>query len=282
MSYKEVKNILTELSAEQKEFLKTKQYEGRMNMKQWLELIHKMVILDTKGDKARGRALTFWILSLILTIIGFIVVAASEITYLLFIPAVFLALFVYFLVVFFNLKKIDLTNQLREQVYPFLAAIRDDIPRKAKITLKMNFSEAVQKKHVTEIIPPQGRRLPRIKTTFYTLPYFSSIFNMTDGAEVNFEASDIVRKRDITKRGSSGKIKSKVKYKTKHLFSLKIAYPKEKYNFVGGGNVLYNDTGSHHQLRLKNKVTSLGKGSIQTPDVLLSTFAAAYQNVKPV
>jgi len=280
MSYKEVKKILSELSPEQTEFLKTRKYEGRKTMTEWLELFHKLAIVDTLGDKARSTAKALWITFLIITIFSLFLSGAFP--FLFVIPLIFLGLFIYFLRNFLKLKKIDLTNQLRLQIYPFLAAIKHDVHKKEKIMIRVDFSNPINKNYLRETIPAKGLRYPRIKTTYYALPYFFFFFTMEDGSEVDFEAEDLIRQRNITKVGSSGKIKSKVKYKIKHTFDLKIAFPKKRYDYLDSNNVMYNDLPEYHQLRLKKKIISTQLETIQTPEILLSIFAGAYQNVKPI
>lgn len=280
MSYKIVKQALAKLTPEQQTFLKTRKYEGRQTMKQWLELFHGLALLDTHGDKIRNKAKNIWIVSLVFFIISLFFVAVVPL--ILIVSAILLILFIYFLVIFFKLDKIDLSNHLRLQVYPFLAAIKDDLNEKGKIQMTLDFSEVVDKKYLIETIPNTSKRYPKITTRYYKLPYFSASFTLQDGAEVEFEAEDLVRKRDITKRGSSGKVKSKVKYKIKHSYDLKIAFPKSRYQYLPGKPLIYNELPEYHELRLKIKNISVVLGTVQPPENLLMIFAAAYQSVRPL
>ena len=281
MSYKDVKRILKELTPEQTEFLKTRKYEGRQNITKWLELFHKLSVLDEHGDNVRAKAKKWWITSIVLFFISFFLVAVSP--FLLAVTLGFLVSFIVFLVFFLKLKKMDLSNHLREQIYPFLAIIKDDIPKKEKMKMQLDFSpDSTTKNYLTETIPNTSRRYPKIKTRFYTHKYFYASFTMEDGAEIEIEASDLIRRRDVTKVSASGKIKSKVKYKVKHSYDLNAAFPEAHYNYLQGTQIPYTNENGYHKLRLKKKNVSLSLGKIESPEELLSLFAAAYQNVKPI
>jgi hypothetical protein len=280
MSYNIVKQALGKLTPEQQTFLKTRKYEGRQTMKQWLELFHGLAVLDTHGDKVRAKAKNIWIIALVFAIISLFIVAVFP--FILILTIILLAVFIYYLTIFLKLNKIDLSNHLREQVYPFLAAIKDDLSEKEKIKMTLDFSDATDKKYLVQTIPNSSKRYPKITTYFYKLPYFSANFTLQDGAEVEFEADDLIRKRDITKRGSSGKIKSKVKYKIKHSYDLKIAFPKSRYQYLPGNPLVYNELQDYHELRLKTKNVSLTYGTIEPPEKLLMIFAAAYRSIKPI
>lgn len=279
MSYKQVKQVLAELTPEQTEFLKTRKYEGRQNVTKWLELFHKLSTFDELGDAARASAKkrSIWF-----GVFSFLSILICLSPYLIIIPILLLSAFAYSLTIFFKLKKMDLSNHLREQIYPFLAIIKDDLPKKEKIIMKLDFSDPMNDKYLTETIPNEGRGYPKIKTRFYTHIYFYASFTMEDGAEIEFEVSDVIRKRNITKIGASGKVKSKVKHKVKHSYDLRAAFPKAHYNYMPGTQIPYTDADGYHKFRLKKKNISLVLEHIEKPEELLSIFAAAYQNVKPI
>jgi hypothetical protein len=280
MSYKDVKKILSKLTFEQQNFLNNQKYEARLSIKDWIIFLQDLAILDTFGDKVRQRYKVYWIVSIVFFIITLIFIPV--ITAFVVLPVLFLISFSYFIRIFLILKKKNLSNHLRLQVFPFLAAIKDDLNEKEKVNMHLNFSNPTDKSNLTRTIPNSSKRYPKTTTYFYSLPYFKASFTMQDGTEVNIENEDIIRKRSITKRSASGKIKSKEKYKIKHKFDLKIAFPKTRYQYLGTHPELYTELPDFHQFSLKTKQISLQLEVILPAESVLALFATAYKNVKPL
>ncbi|WP_294276711.1 hypothetical protein [uncultured Chryseobacterium sp.] len=94
------------------------------------------------------------------------------------------------------------------------------------------------------------------KEEFYEKEIAQGYCTLKDGAEVSFSFVEKVRKRIIKKRGTSGKRKTKQKYKSVYPFILKIKLPKSMYQLktdIDKGDIQMEEDDSFYYMKARRK-----------------------------
>lgn len=94
------------------------------------------------------------------------------------------------------------------------------------------------------------------KEEFYEKEIAQGYCTLKDGAEVSFSFMEKVRKRIIKKRGTSGKRKTKQKYKSFYPFILKIKLPKSMYQLktdIDKGDIQMEEDDSFYYMKARRK-----------------------------
>jgi len=271
--------IYNTLNPDQKIFANEKRIDTSMKLKRWLDFLQPLAQMDRVNDESRRKkkiGIGFIIFGLV---VSFFVTTA-------FLPAVIaLILLVVLLIIQISklnkLKKMDIGNHLRLFLMPFIVVLKEEADANSLLKITFDASEPLAKEKITNEVSSKGMSLPRIKSTFYTNPWLNLRAVLADGSVVLLEFEDVVRKSRITKRGSSGKIKTKTKIKIKHRLVAKVLFKKEHYDFVhAASGIEYADVADYHQFKLKQKRISYSlQKSIELNDAL-GMIAAAYTSVK--
>ena len=270
------------LTEEQKSFINAKNLKGSHPVGVWLDFFKPIVLMDTLCDKQRKAKKNWLIFFVIITFISFFFLALGPLGILIELALIFTIIVLS--VKLIKLKNIDISNQLRLFVFPFLSLMNNDINKKENIELNLEFSNPMDSRFMIKEIPNTNRRYPKVKTKFYKNNWMSAKMKLKDETELDFNINDIIRRRDITKRSRSGKIKSKVKYKVNHVTELKVLFPKEKYLMTEAANRLtaYKENKKYHILKIKGKNISTDLDQTITPKELLNLVAQAFKCVKPI
>jgi hypothetical protein len=271
------------LNPEQLKFANSKQIDLTMKTKRWFDFMVPLAEMDKHNDETRRRKRRGigW------TIFGMVV---SLIATFAFVPFLIVLVGLTILLIISisklnTLKKLDIGNHLRLFMLPFLVVMKEECAEDSKSKIKFDASTPINPKKVvnTTSTTPRGGGLPHVTTTFYNHPWLEAEFEMADGTALQLEFTDLVQKKHIKKRGSSGKIKYKNKMKIKHRLEMRISFRKDRYELASVNKLYeYVDYNEFHLFKVKNKTESFSlEQSILLKDVL-AMIGGAYQNVKPI
>jgi hypothetical protein len=278
---KTVLEMYKALNAEQLQFADSKMIDTTMKMKKWFDYMVPLAKMDEFNDEKRKKQS----IGIGWTIAGLVV---SLILTFIFLPVIviFIGLVVLIIVLITKknaLKKMDLGNHLRLFLMPFIVLIKEECEEEAKGRIKFDASNPISPKKITNTFKSTNTGLPHVTTTVYTHPWLDAEFVLLDGTGLQLEFTDTILKKNIKKRGSSGKIKFKTKTKIKHSLEMRMSFKKDKYSLASlNAAYEYVDTPDYHSFKLKHKVESISVDQSVPVQHVLSMIGGAYQNVKPI
>lgn len=229
-------------SPEVEQFFQAKKLDGQFRPVKWLKIIHHLSKLDQQRDeKEQGYRKLQWVAGILAGVGLFSLIVTAEVGYW---PASLgvLVLGVLGLIVLWrmkaNVRTDDLFNNLRLTARPILTLMQEDFLPGQKLSLEMDCQGPMQPALITETIPkPKRGGLPLIGTTIYTYPWMSGAAVLKDQTQLKWEMVSVLRHRNITKRGSSGKTKIKEKFKVKHRASIRMSFSKSLYQYKSPGKL---------------------------------------------
>jgi hypothetical protein len=211
------------LNGEQVELLRTKQIRGSRTPAEWLAFLGGAAAYDASADRLRsvagwGIAVGFLagfvggiVLQSLIVLIAFFVICALSV------------------ILFIRLKRQDLPNTMRLCVLPLVALLREEMEADAPLVLRCDLTGGMRQEKRTDAHQlPQGRYL-RGEETFYRDGWFEGEGTLADESNVAWSVVDMIRQREITKRSSSGKIKSKRKFKVRRVIDVRVAMKQDAY-----------------------------------------------------
>ena len=281
MSAKETKDLLSQMTPEQKQLLSTKQLSASKTVPEWLDFFRSLSIVDKHSERIVKRSNNLSTGLFIFTFLSIFIIIFFRPFIFLSIPALITAIVVYLRGR--NFKRYTIRNQMREVLVPFVAIMRNEIKSKHPLQLNCDFRDLNDPQYKTQFIKNTRRRLPKVDTTFYQMVRMETKFRLQDGSSFNWRIKEILRERKITKRGqTSGKIKTKRKYKTKHVLEVKASFPKTLFDLDvnQGQGVHHSSSTTHHVIRVKSKGTTRNLDTYPKLQFILNGMAQAYQQVK--
>ncbi|MFN8258909.1 MAG: hypothetical protein U0W24_24690 [Bacteroidales bacterium] len=273
--------IYNSLTAEQKQFVDSKKVNSTQKIKKWIDLFRPIAQMDKLNDTKRKRkSVWLWVLG----ISSFFLLFFSIGFPLLLIAVLILVLI--FIIQFRKLNalnKIDIGNHLRLFLMPFLVVMKEESEEDAKASLVFDAMPSTNQKFFVKQINNNNKGYPKIITSLYNHPWLETEMLLADGTAIQIEIIDFVARKDITKRGSSGKVKSKVKFKIKHNVKLRVNFSKSRYN-LDKTNELFQiiDSDNFYQLKTKQKIITLSAEESLPLNGVLSLISSAYKNVKAI
>lgn len=288
---KKAEKIYASLSGEQKQFARSQQLKARFKLKHWINFFQKMALMDELRDTHKVKNFGVWLaVGIIVTVVG--VIGMSFFLYS-FILSILGAIGLVVLVLMKRVGIADIDNRFRQFIFPVVLLLTEEVNPESKLTLAVDLSEPVKKQNFTEQKNNQNVsrmfRYPKIKEYYYDVDWFKGQVQLRDGTFLDWAMHETVRKRNITKRSASGKIKTKNKFKLKNTLNLTISFPKSNYQLSDNQKTgQYKDAGEYHTFKVKRRVPlseSKFTFKIKRPDnlidlnVFLETIATAYKNV---
>ena len=202
---------VTSLSPAAQQIVETKKVSGEDRLKGWFTILREVAAFDNTADelraKASKRATIFLIVSIVLLFLAFF---TFGITALLAIPCIVLTI-VYF-VKKSKLGKIDLSNEFRTVLIPFLQTMSEDIQPKGRITLELDMAGPSKEKIVSEQEIPPGR-FRKVKETIRQDPWCRLSAPLANGARLILNVDNVYVTHDRYWRNPRGKSKHKAKWK---------------------------------------------------------------------
>lgn len=212
---------LKRLSADQQKTIRAQSISGRHSFRVWLRLLRGIGEFDSLRDKSMwslgwciAGAIALFIFNVFL---AFSIPNESPLAKLviLAIPFTILAL-VWLFHVLVKLSSSDIHNSVREFAYPFLRVLAIETSYFNKVALELKLRGRLDLRNKTYGPAALVKTLPgRIKPTETKFEYewlrLSTM--LADQTKLQLSITDFIRQVHFQKRGRSGKIKSKTKYK---------------------------------------------------------------------
>ena len=169
---------LAALSPEARAIIDTKKVSGRRRLREWFKLLKEVAAFDETVDELRARlnkqAIIFLVLTFVFFIISFPVFILGFPLLILIVTPILFVVFLVLTIVSFKKKgglgKIDLANEFRETLIPFLQIISEDLHPKARIALELDMAGLADAKKVREEEIPPGR-FRKVTETEYRDPW---------------------------------------------------------------------------------------------------------------
>ncbi len=239
MSFEKIQGLKASLNEKQLEILNSKTLIGSFDPVKLLKTLSKLAYFDKINDTVRaelGKNARKMGLIIAVTIIGSIVLSLSlEHVIPAIVGGVILIVTITVLVISLTqqskLKKDDLEDGFRTFIVPLVGLFREEIKPGTKLKLEFHAGEAISKKYFKEKIP-RAQSLGR-EYLNYEFPWLGGSITFFDDTNLIFACTKFIQKINVRKKGASGKIKFKTKYKYKETSLLKIVFSKNNYTANG-------------------------------------------------
>lgn len=284
----QVDKIFDTLSEEQHKIIDEKIIDGRHTANKWLRTLKKLAILDKHVDSYLVHPSYGWKIGIgiAVAIIFFFAAFISEVYYLLILPAIAIGV-IYKTVTDRNkIKKLDLSNHFRLFLMPLLSILKEDIHTSARISISAVLKKADQDEYKIKDVPNRNDGYPKIQEKHYKVPRisFNSIF--IDNTSLLLTLTDLVRKRDITKRNPRGKIKRKIKYKVKQVGIVKVQFKKSIYQLKAEvptpENIVMAENENAYVFKAKVSEITTDLEHRMNPNKILKAIGHIYNLVQPI
>ena len=280
------------LSDEQKSFISNAQKKFVKTPDELVKFFKPMAVFDKACDEARAQLLNYVILFGILSFLGIFATAALAEDYSIIIAVELLMVVLTFvgIIIRWRLGKIDIHNNLREFVVPVVNLIGQDMEAGTKISLDLDLrgktlDSKLKKTHKDD---PGWLSYPKVTTRIYNDPWFRLTGQLVDGSKLILNVDDQVTRLDKTYKGSSGKIKSKTKYKVKHEIMAGLALKHKKYAVAGenelsvlGEGLKYKDGDNRQLICLRDKIKTQDVDAHVDPQRCLALLGKIFMSVQP-
>lgn len=262
-------NIAT-LMSRNSPLLRTRLLEGTFPITEAVKLFDALGTLDERNDRRRKLFKIFAILGVVLT--AFLLIAdLAPIAALTGAVAILLA------VLGFRLGRVDIPNDVRLFVLPWLRILAADMEADGNVSLKLDLHEANDK---SQKLVDQKVEVSR-HLYEYNHPWFSGQATLADGARLQWDAITHIRERVRWK--SKGRTKRKLKQAIKYDVSLGL--PAESFAVgqlaaQGSEKVRVKPGEKRNVVR----VSYVAQSSALRPanlDHLIATVASAYRQAAP-
>lgn len=141
----------------------------------------------------------------------------------------------------------------------FFSLIEEDLPLQSEIKLKADVRDTIKGMSFFKDQNPYKSTTPRFisgKENHYEKEISNGSCSFVDESHAVFKFTEYVREREIKKRGSSGKIKYKNKYKSLYTFRLNLSIPKKHYKLnenVNKNTVVFTETPDFYVIKTSKR-----------------------------
>jgi len=185
--------------------------------------------------------------------------------------ALWIGVFIYTLVMYLKTKKIDVSDNLRGAVMPMLYVLRDDFDPQEPVELKLDLRAPMAKEKLLRVDKPRER----LTETFYSDPWMSADAVLVDGSRLRWSVVDTIRHRSVTKKGRSGKWKTKTKDSKKCSIDVDLTVRNKAYEVQGG------EAGEKKTSLSVVGATMKASANAIDPKIVLEAIAELFQRVSP-
>jgi hypothetical protein len=269
---RKVLRIYKSLEKDQIQFVLDKKIEDTLTIDEWLAKLYRIAEMDTIGDESRKQAGNLSIVFGVLTIATIILTIYKPI--LFFFPIAFLTLFVYFVVTFFLLSKIDIGNNLRLFIVPMLEYFRKQGSVKKAFSLRMDFSHPITKERLSESDEEENQKPGSI----YRHHWIDGKMVFEDGVKITWQIEDVINKKEGGIR-SSTKNAPAGKYEIQHVLNMHFSAPKEHFIAVNK-DMMETDDGLYYITSIHKKDISESFEEGMSPEVFTSSIQEGYHFVR--
>ncbi len=223
--------LFKSLTDEQKKIITEKSITASKTAEQWLGLLKDVALFDehtnaslNKNGLARGCFFLFASIFLIIPLLAFELYMAA-----IALPVLTIGYMVYLKLKRKKLVKIDISNQLGSFVIPFIQLIKDDIKDTSVIDMNLKL-HSINNGVPTRKEKNRHKSYPKIDTEYFSNPWFELHTVLADKTRISLNIVDDSRRLTVTKKNPRGKIKVKIKYKTKRYINSRISFNNAHYN----------------------------------------------------
>ncbi len=265
--------IYKSLEKDQIQFVLDKKIEDTLTLEEWLNKLHRIAEMDTIGDESRKQAGNLSIVFGVLTIATLFLTISKPI--LFFFPIGFFTLFIYFVVTFFLLSKIDIGNNLRLFIVPMLEYFRKKGSIKNAFNLRMDFSHPITKERLSESEEEENQKPGSI----YRHHWMDGRMEFDDGVKIAWEIEDVINKKESGIKRSGNKETSAGKYEIQHVLNMHFSAPKEHFLAVNK-DMMETDDGLYYIVSIHKKDVSASLDEGMSPEVFISLIEEGYHFVR--
>ena len=272
---------LGKLTAEQKAILQSKTVKLNRSADDLLALLDPIAEFDATAGSARSKAgcvvaLAFLAAS-VLFCAGWVVGGVGGIA--CFVAAGVLAAVAAFIIIRvirpLSAGFSGLSVNLREVTLPFLRILREEVPAGEPLQMQIDLDWLETAKHLLPGTDPNEKK--------YLASWFHGQATFADGTRLHWRVVDRLRTRTRTRRGISGKIKTKIKRVLRSDVAVKLAFPSKTYSLVPGSSGDEKPATDGRAKRLSVSLKKTTKTMMETPTeafaMLLDLIADGYRSV---
>lgn len=268
------------LSAEQKQILSRKHLEINRPVDEILVLLKPLAACDAMANKVQTRFGCGFGLAVVATFALWIAlsnVGWSALTLAAIAAVVIITAGTGWL--YFWLRSIDVSNNLRSFAVPVLSLFREDIDPKQPIHFRIDLSKSTSaQKKTGESAPYKQGAYHKVIDTTYVDPWMSADAMLIDGTKLSWSVSDRIRERKKTKRNARGKYKTKTKYTKKTDVEVSLSLRTSRYA-VADAEVSADGKRSKVQVQRSVRSDSLEPAD---PRALIDAITDVYRNARPM
>jgi hypothetical protein len=268
-----VLRIYKSLDKDQIQFVLDKKIEDTLTLEEWLTKLHGIAEMDTIGDESRKQAGNLSIVFGILTIATIILTISKPI--LFFFPIGFLILFIYFVVTYFLLSKIDIGNNMRLFIVPMLEYFSKQGSVKKAFSLRMDFSHPITKERLSKADDEENQKTDSI----YRHHWMDGNIMFNDGVKITWEIEDVISKRDGNLKRGGNKKDPTGKYEIQHILNMHFSAPKEHFIAINK-DMMETDDGLYYIVSIHKKDISDSFDEGMSPEVFISSIEEGYHFVR--
>jgi hypothetical protein len=274
------------LTPAQRTIVQRKTFEGNATAQGLLDLLRPIADFDRAEDVVRARLAKLGPVLLgggVFAAVGVLVSGLPAL--LLFIPVVIAAVGAACLVKASKLSKIDLPNDLRLTVLPWLSVLGEDVKPEASIFLKLDLRGYKLPEKRLEDPALDGPRGDRNAKTYLDL-WMSGQAELADGSHLSWTVEDRIHVAVMSRSNARGKTKIKTKYKKKTTCVARVAFPITYAIVPQSANAGANEkcrpmTGKKYPTIAVTRVVKTLNLDPTGPGLLLDAVASAYRSANP-
>ncbi|MCB1141202.1 MAG: hypothetical protein H7A24_01565 [Leptospiraceae bacterium] len=271
--------IYEKFDDEQKEFIRSKTIEKNYKPKKLMELFNSIARMDQLNDEVREK-LFGWMIGM-----GMLA-AISLISGLIFFPPlIFLSILSILplgILFFLNRKhtSIDLENNFRIFLVPFLSILKEEMHPDSKIYVKLDCNPIEDESNIINSKTTDTSKYPYTKTNIYSKHWLDLSTELLDHSFLSLSITDVIIKKEKTKRNPRGKIKSKSKSKVVHKLNYQFKFSKSAYDLKPNSGSFTRDD-SYFIMSGKKKIASPGENLQLDVNQVLGLIGSAYKQLIP-
>jgi len=267
------------LSAEQKQILSEKQCDLSRPVDEWLSLLKPIGACDAVANKAQGKFGCTFALLIVVTIASLFFLGSGgwspmTLGILVLIVAATIAVGVFWT----WLRRVDVSDNLRQFVVPVLALFREDVDPKSPVRLRLDLSKpTAASKKTGESAPFKQGVYHKVIDTSYVDPWMEAEAVLVDGTKLSWSVTDRIRERKKTKRNARGKYKTKTKYTKKTDLEVRLALRTKTYALA---DAEVSSDGKRSKVEVQRSLRTDSLDPIN-PRALVDAITEVYRSARP-
>lgn len=272
VSFRRVLKIYRSLDREQIQFVIDKKITGKYSVNDWLKRLHKIAVMDTIGDDSRKKSGNLAIIFGFLTVFTILLTISKP--FMFFFPIGFFMLFLYFLVTFLTLSRIDIGNHMRLFIVPVLEKIEVENIVKSKVSLHMDFSNPATKENRTRSPEMEGNK------KVYWHHWMNGEMTLTDNIEVKWNIKDLVKQRENSLQDRAANMDLTTNYEITHILHMEFLVPGDSFEAIDK-NLSLTEGQDYYLIKIEREDTSASLEEGMKPETFLNSLKERYRQIRP-